>query len=73
MAVKPGGDPREHYCDAPGCTAWGSYGFKWGATRKWACAAHRERGADWLARAKSAGQRPPEPPPPAETVQGRLL
>lgn len=30
-------DPRHHYCHAPGCDAWGAFGF--GA--HWCCRAHR--------------------------------
>lgn len=64
--------PIEHFCDAEGCDAWGSYGFKWGGRWKWACLAHRERGQRWLAKMKSAGAATPAAAPPAGG-QGVLL
>ncbi|HEY1877238.1 MAG TPA: hypothetical protein VGG66_07190 [Rhizomicrobium sp.] len=33
-------DPRNHYCDHPGCLAWGSFGF----ARAWFCFDHRADG-----------------------------
>lgn len=64
--------PWVHFCDAPDCGEWGTYGFKWGGRYKWACLAHRERGAAWLAKMKSAGQPAPAAAPPAGG-QGVLL
>lgn len=69
MAVNPGG-PYVYYCEAPGCLEWGTYGFKWAGAQKWACLAHRARGAAWLEKMKSAGTAAPQADsvPPAQGV-----
>lgn len=59
--------PWIHLCDAPDCETWGTYGFEWGGKRKWACLAHRERGAAWLAKMKAPAP-PADAPKPAQGV-----
>lgn len=65
------GAPFTHPCDVAGCDAWGAFGFAWRGRIRWACAAHRARGRDWLARIKAAEQ--PKADPGPEPAQGSLL
>ncbi|PAQ03761.1 hypothetical protein LRP31_34975 (plasmid) [Mesorhizobium mediterraneum] len=34
----------EHYCEHPGCTKWGGWGFPRGKQTIWFCREHRETG-----------------------------
>ncbi|MBJ6134974.1 hypothetical protein JAU75_19205 [Ochrobactrum sp. Q0168] len=45
-----GGKLFEHYCDAKGCKAWGSFGYKTAAYGQlWFCREHKQEGEDALA------------------------
>lgn len=45
-----GGKLFEHYCDAEGCKAWGSFGYKTAAYGQlWFCREHKQEGEDALA------------------------
>jgi hypothetical protein len=33
----------EHWCEYPGCRAWGSFGYAIKAETRWYCGAHREK------------------------------
>jgi hypothetical protein len=45
---KPGGK-WEHWCDADGCKAWGTYGYKTKYGQLWFCYEHKQEGEDALA------------------------
>ena len=34
----------EHYCEHPGCSAWGGWGYSRGKATIWFCGEHREDG-----------------------------
>lgn len=44
-----GGKRFEHWCDADGCEAWGTYGYKTKSRQLWFCYEHRQQGEDALA------------------------
>jgi|GEM_PF-3128632 hypothetical protein len=45
----------DHYCEHPGCKAWGSFGFDTGGgAMAWYCGTHREDGE-----ARRGGRRSP--------------
>ncbi|MCV9908316.1 hypothetical protein OIV19_11905 [Brucella sp. HL-2] len=39
----------EHWCDAEGCKAWGSFGYKTKYGQLWFCRVHKQEGEDALA------------------------
>ena len=42
--IVPGGSVHdEHWCEYPGCKAWGSFGYAVKAETRWYCGAHREK------------------------------
>jgi len=47
----------EHYCEHPGCSAWGSYGFTRGKSHpmNWFCYQHRDDGDALLGRSRAPG------------------
>ena len=34
----------EHYCEQPGCSQWGGWGYSRGKTTIWFCGEHRDDG-----------------------------
>ncbi len=38
-----------HYCDAKGCEAWGTFGYKTAYGQLWFCRDHKQEGEDALA------------------------
>ncbi len=44
-----GGKRFEHWCDADGCEAWGTYGYKTKSRQLWFYYEHRQQGEDALA------------------------
>ncbi|MBA8862720.1 hypothetical protein FHW19_004471 [Ochrobactrum anthropi] len=49
-AIAPrGGKLWEHSCDAKGCNAWGSFGYKTAHGQLWFCREHKQEGEDALA------------------------
>lgn len=48
VAVTSGGK-FEHWCDADGCKAWGTYGYKTKYGQLWFCYEHKQQGEDALA------------------------
>lgn len=39
----------EHFCDAQGCKAWGSFGYKTATAQLWFCRDHKQEGEEALA------------------------
>jgi hypothetical protein len=39
----------EHFCDAKGCKAWGSFGYKTATVQRWFCCEHKQEGEEALA------------------------
>lgn len=47
--VSKPGQRFEHWCDAEGCKAWRSFGYKTKYGQLWFCFAHKQEGEDALA------------------------
>lgn len=67
VAARPG--PSAHYCEHPGCDAWGAFGFGRRALR-WFCFAHQAVGEAGLA---LAGPAPVADARPKNPGQGSLF
>lgn len=49
IAVATPGKLFEHWCDAEGCKAWGSFGYKTKYGQLWFCREHKQQGEEALA------------------------
>jgi hypothetical protein len=43
LAPDTAGVHDEHWCEHPGCKAWGSFGYAVKSETGWYCGAHREK------------------------------
>jgi hypothetical protein len=43
LSPEAAGVHDEHWCEHPGCKAWGSFGYAIKTTTRWYCGAHREK------------------------------